>query len=434
MSVDSESCVKREYDEVFMDFTWSITDKDTADFEDLSDSVLLIIDVQKDFTYGSFGEPCYETTPSLNSLPGNLATTAKRFANRGAFIVASKDYHPDNHCSFYTTSEQCLNNFTKYPDYQGYQNSFPPHCMFNHSSGSVMQSTEGDFIGADLHEELAPAMQDLMENGQGAIVFKAFNEEWESFSAFEFIDRYSRQWNFTGGWATPDSMMEITPGVSIDSIYPTKAEHESYPEGWTSLSSLLMSKGIRRAFVTGLVFDYCVKDTSIYSFVNLGGENPWESKEGAYNYTKIQTFVITDLARPAADGGQNLGIGSYDFILGTAEKTVSAAGDMLRSGVRFVRSSDIFCSAIPNCAECEDDFITCSTCEDGLTVMMNGSCGTDTMHSAMCSNSSSDWSLILGTALVVSIISVILSSCVTYHVVGRKKYYHETSVVETLSL
>jgi len=417
----SETCVRREYDEVFMNFDWTLTDEEKVAFDDLSDAVLLIIDMQKDFTFGAFGEPCFNTTPSLRSLPGNLGETAKRFANRGAFVVASKDYHPDNHCSFYTNPLQCLNNNTKYPDYQAYQNAFPPHCMYNSTSGDVMMSTTGDFIGAALHEDLESHMQDLVENGQGAIVLKAFHPEWESFSAFQFIDRYANGWNFTGGFAIPDSMMSLDPGEMVDQLYPSITELESYPVGWTSLATLLRSKNIKRIFVGGLVFDYCVKDTSIYSFQTIVGENPWESPEGAYNFDKVQTFVITDLARPAADGGQNLGITSNDFILGTSEKTISAAGDMLRAGVRFVSSGDIFCNAIPDCAECDDDFTTCISCRYGLSLLADGSCGTAT------SNSETNWLIILGITIGASLLSAILSSCLTCFVLRNRNDYTKRS-------
>lgn len=418
----TDTCVRREYDEVFLNFDWTITDEDKADFEDLRDAAFLIIDIQKDFTFGSFGEPCFNTTPSLRSLPQNIGEIAKRFANRGAFVIASKDFHPDNHCSFSTTPQQCLNNNTKYPDFQVYQNSFPQHCMFNSTTAEVMKSTSGDFIGAALHEDLEPHMQDLVNDGHGAIVFKAFHSDWESFSAFEFIDRYNTQWNFTGGWAIPNSMMNNSNGVEIDSVYPSKIEHESYPEGWTSLGALLKQKNIKRIFVGGLVFDYCVKDTSIYSFENIGGENPWESPEGAYKYEDIQTFVITDLSRPSADGGQNLGIPSDDFILGTSEKTISAAGDMLRAGVRFVSSGDIFCNEIPDCAVCEDNLInenitTCISCRDGLSLLANGSCSSTILVDDNCKK---HWVNSLGVAIGVSLLAAILSSCFTCYIIGHR--------------
>jgi len=429
----ANTCMRREYDDVFLNFDWTITEADKADFEDLRDAALLIIDTQKDFTFGAFGEPCFNTTPSLRSLPKNLGETAKRFANRGAFVVASKDFHPDNHCSFADSAQECLNNNTKYPDFQGYQNSFPPHCMFNSTTGEVMKSTAGDFIGAALHQDLEPHMQQLVENGQGAIVFKAFHTEWESFSAFQFIDKYKTQWNFTGGWAIPNSMMKIASDVKIDSVYPSKAEHESYPEGWTSLGDLLRQRNIKRIFVGGLVFDYCVKDTSIYSFQNIGGENPWESPEGAYKYEDVKTFVITDLARPAADGGQNLGIPSDDFILGTPEKTVSAAGDMLRAGVRFVSSGEMFCNAIPNCAQCDDNFAnenitTCTSCQYGMTLLANGSCSSTTSVDNSCKK---HWWNSIGALICIIVLVAILSSCFTCLVMNYRQKQHVYSVAAT---
>jgi len=414
----ADSCVRREYDEAFLQFDWSMTPEDTSSFENLEDAVLLIIDMQKDFTYGSFGEPCFETTPSLRSLPATLGVMAKRFANRGGFIIASKDYHPNNHCSFLNINKECLNNDTQYPDFQIYQNSFPPHCMYNVTTGDVMNSIAGEFIGAALHEDLAHHMQDLWEFDQGLIVFKAFHPDWESFSAFQFISGYTTSWNFTGGWGIPDSMMNLGSDEMLDEIYPSKTELDTHPVGWTSLSSILRQKNIKRIFVSGLVFDYCVKDTSIYSFENIVGENPWETPEGAYNYSKIQTFVITDVSRPAADGGQNLKIASDDFILGTSEKTISTAGDMLRAGVRFVSSGNIFCNAIPNCAECEDkyDFITCTSCRDGLIVLPDGTCGLVTSVESC----ESHWSRAIALAIGFSFLSAVFSSCLTCYAIRYK--------------
>jgi len=421
----ADTCARREYDEAFLQFDWTMTPEDTSSFENLEDAVLLIIDIQKDFTYGSFGEPCFESTPSLRSLPANLGVMAKRFANRGGFIVASKDYHPNNHCSFYTTRQECLNSETQYPDFQIYQNSFPPHCMYNVTTGEVMNSTAGGFIGAALHEDLAHHMQDLWQSDQGLIVFKAFDSDWESFSAFQFIDRYTTSWNFTGGWGIPDSMMSLGSDEMLDEIYPSKTELDTHPAGWTSLSSILRQKNIKRIFVSGLVFDYCVKDTSIYSFENIVGENPWETPEGAYNYSKVQTFVITDLARPAADGGQNLNIAGGDFILGTSEKTISAAGDMLRAGVRFVSSGNIFCTTIPNCAECndEDNIITCTSCRDELIVLADGTCGLVTSVESC----ESHWTRAIGLAIGLSLLSAVLSSCCTCYAIGYKKECPELS-------
>jgi len=427
--VAQETCDRREYDEAFLQFDWTMTAEDTSSFEDLQDAVLLIIDIQKDFTYGSFGEPCFQTTPSLQSLPANIGVAAKRFANRGGFIVASKDYHPNNHCSFYTSSLECLNNNTQYPDFQTYQNSFPPHCMYDNTTGEVMNSTAGDFIGAALHEDLAHHMQDLWESDQALIVFKAFNQDWESFSAFQFIDAYTTAWNFTGGWGIPDSMMSLGSDEILDEVYPQKTELDSHPVGWTSLASILREKNIKRIFVCGLVFDYCVKDTSIYSFENIVGENPWETPEGAYNYSKVQTFVITDLSRPSADGGQNLNIASDDFILGTSEKTISAAGDMLRAGVRFVSSGNIFCNAIPDCAECEDDLISCTSCRDGLTVLADGSCGPATTSVASCD---SHWSKAVGLAIGLALLSAVLSSCFTCYAMGYKKDSGHSALSQSL--
>lgn len=107
---------------------------------------LLIVDVQRDFlSGGALAVPEGDAViPILNEL-------ARQFARRGLPVVASRDWHPSNHCSF---------------EAQG--GPWPPHCV---------AGTPGAEFDAAL--ELPPETR---------IVDKATTPAAEAYSAFEGTD------------------------------------------------------------------------------------------------------------------------------------------------------------------------------------------------------------------------------------------------------
>lgn len=127
---------------------------------------LLVVDVQKDFLPGGAlavprGD---EVVPAINAL-------AEHFAARGLPIFATRDWHPENHCSFRE---------------QG--GPWPPHCV---------QGTPGAEFADDLR--LPPDAE---------IVSKATTREKDAYSGFEGTDLEERLRRrgvkrlFVGGLAT----------------------------------------------------------------------------------------------------------------------------------------------------------------------------------------------------------------------------------------
>lgn len=107
---------------------------------------LIIVDVQNDFLPGGNLAVAHgdEVVPVLNDY-------AELFAKRGLPVVATRDWHPDNHCSF---------------EAQG--GPWPPHC--------VARSSGADF---------APALR-LPEKVQ--IISKATEQAKDAYSGFEGTD------------------------------------------------------------------------------------------------------------------------------------------------------------------------------------------------------------------------------------------------------
>ncbi|WP_339706484.1 bifunctional nicotinamidase/pyrazinamidase [Algoriphagus aquimarinus] len=165
----------------------------------LKNSALLIVDVQNDFLPGGAlavtrGD---EVIPVINALQEKFN-----------FIVATQDFHPEDHGSFAANHEGKkvgdtveLNGLSQF--------LWPVHCV---------QGSEG----AEFHEELNPIRWT-------AIFQKGTNPEADSYSGF--FDNARRE--------------------------------------DTGLGDFLQNEGIMNVFVTGLAQDYCVKFTALDS-VSLG--------------------------------------------------------------------------------------------------------------------------------------------------------------------
>lgn len=110
------------------------------------DDALIIVDVQNDFCPGgALAVPDGDkVVPALNGM-------AKRFADRGQPVVASRDWHPENHVSF-----------------EGRGGNWPPHCI-------------KDTDGAAFHPQLE------LPTGT-KVVSKATEPDAEAYSAFDTTD------------------------------------------------------------------------------------------------------------------------------------------------------------------------------------------------------------------------------------------------------
>jgi nicotinamidase/pyrazinamidase len=165
----------------------------------LKNSALLIVDVQNDFLPGGALAVAQgdEVIPVINALQEKFN-----------FIVATQDFHPEDHGSFAANHEG--KNVYEEIKLNGLpQTLWPVHCV----QGSK---------GSEFHEELNPVRWK-------AIFQKGKNSEVDSYSGF--FDNARR--------------------------------------GDTGLGDFLQNEGIMNVFVTGLALDFCVKFTALDS-VSLG--------------------------------------------------------------------------------------------------------------------------------------------------------------------
>lgn len=139
----------------------------------LKDSdALLVVDVQRDFLPGGA-----LAVPDGDSIVPALNELAQRFAERGLPVIASRDWHPPDHCSF-----------------EARGGPWPPHCI----AGTP---------GAEFDTAL-----DLPENAY--IVDKATTPEAEAYSAFQgtkldaWLAERGVERLFIGGVATDYCVLE----------------------------------------------------------------------------------------------------------------------------------------------------------------------------------------------------------------------------------
>ncbi|CAE6945243.1 unnamed protein product [Symbiodinium sp. CCMP2456] len=205
----------------------------------------------KDFTQGSLRQPCWDFGGDtfLRSLP---------YRRGGVGAVNTEQL-------IQKAAENCLNQKDKREGTakERYVNDFPSHCSFEWTNGTAvpqkapetpfckfMDSIEvkvpfcGNltFVGTDFDPALAEALS-RVDRSQVEVVFKGFHQKYDSFSAME---------------------------------------HRETQEGAMSVDVEEM-----RIVVTGLVYDFCVKETAIFTRENSPSTEVW---------------VLADLTRPSFDG------------------------------------------------------------------------------------------------------------------------------------
>lgn len=292
-----------------------------------SKTAVFVIDMQKDFTDGSLGQPCFGS--GGKSFTSSMAAFIAEAAGKGALIVASKDFHPHVHCSFHGPGEKACKNTKDYVHEvtaaSRYVNAFPAHCTwaadandhfavpqaapdspFCKSFEAIGQPgppfcSDSSFIGAAFDDDIRAALTKVPAN-QLEVVFKGFREDYDSFSAmphlssradskFELLDREMQS---TGGFALPRARDDACHGVWDDpnhpECYPTVAEMTGAHHTTGDLRSILhilKEREIDNIVVVGLVYDFCVKETAIFA-KELFAERP--------------VSVLAHLTRPSFDG------------------------------------------------------------------------------------------------------------------------------------
>lgn len=164
----------------------------------LPTDALIVVDPQIDFCPG--GALAVEGGDEIMT---GIDALAERFADAGATIVVTQDWHPRSHKSFART--HYLEPFMNIQMPYGEQTLWPDHCV---------QGTPG----ADFH----PDMSDVVESA-ALIIRKGMNPEIDSYSAFYENDKVTS----------------------------------------TGLGGYLRSRGIKRCFFVGLAYDFCVGYSAI---------------------------------------------------------------------------------------------------------------------------------------------------------------------------
>jgi len=205
---------------------------------------LVVVDMQNDFI------PVDEKNPKGGAFGvaegGKIVHTVVKlmeyFAASGALVVATRDYHPVDHCSFIPEG-----------------GPFPAHCV---------QGTEG----SKFYPDIALCMANLKTAGRRAeVVFKGFHEDIDSFGSLEYPESYAekrvtsrkRPERLYGcsslcSWTGCASLKCSNLANDIDAPPDVLAVH-----GRVGLSEMLKTGGTKRIFACGLALDFCVLDTCL---------------------------------------------------------------------------------------------------------------------------------------------------------------------------
>eukprot|EP00928_Gymnodinium_smaydae_P075007 TRINITY_DN5801_c0_g1_i1.p1 TRINITY_DN5801_c0_g1~~TRINITY_DN5801_c0_g1_i1.p1 ORF type:complete len:430 (+),score=46.89 TRINITY_DN5801_c0_g1_i1:60-1292(+) len=293
----------------------------------IGDSVaVLVIDAQRGFTAnnhvdegeGGFHQQCIaaQNGKSDKSI-ANIVSIIEAVKKRKGLVVATKDYHPADHCSFYehcfcknrNTAETYAEKVpsTEAPAYtkNRYRNDFPPHCVGT-ASGEVQKGADADDWKKDpksefvpmhegakkprqsetqLHHDIEAAMKDY---DRSFIAYKGFDRDYESFGAFPMAGERAKR--SVGAKLWLDSNKKEV--AFNDKKNPPKEAFEKYiddtsDDSFKPLESYLKEQGVKQLIVVGYVYDFCVKETAI----------------GAVQTELFDTVtVFVDACRPAADG------------------------------------------------------------------------------------------------------------------------------------
>lgn len=206
--------------------------------------VLLVVDMQNDFIPeedapggGRFGVA--EGADAGKVIVRLIAQAAAA----GATIVATRDYHPKNHCSFNT-----------------HGGHFPPHCL----QGSV---------GSKFFPPIEKALSEARDKGADVrVVFKGFATETDSFGSFTYPKAHFAERDLAHG---KDSEFMCHGCAAIDWTGCFHLECSAIDEDVNAppdvmavfsrktLGTQLKEQNCKRLFCCGLALDFCVLDSAL---------------------------------------------------------------------------------------------------------------------------------------------------------------------------
>eukprot|EP00401_Gymnodinium_catenatum_P014842 CAMPEP_0117517040 /NCGR_PEP_ID=MMETSP0784-20121206/31404_1 /TAXON_ID=39447 /ORGANISM="" /LENGTH=490 /DNA_ID=CAMNT_0005312903 /DNA_START=176 /DNA_END=1648 /DNA_ORIENTATION=- len=320
------------------------------DMESITDKhMLIVVDLQQDFTTGSFGQPCWSSgSQRFSSFSSNISKLAEAFVRKGGMVVATKDFHPVGHCSFEHQDEQkhCKNSKDPLIHEDRYQNDFPPHCAFKvleSGKAKPLPSNEAPFCtkfggndlklpfctadhtGADFEKDFAEGLKGIFDKKYTAdgkswtgadkvrVVYKGFNEYYDSFSGIAHLKTATdnkttgtvepNEAKYTGGYALPENEMKeadcLTPdGLESDKCHPSEDQMADPASLMHSLLDIIDDFKITHVVTVGLVYDFCVRETSIFAREAQGATHPVTNKK----YEHLEVTMLADLTSPAFDG------------------------------------------------------------------------------------------------------------------------------------
>jgi len=273
------------------------------------EDTLLVLDIQNDFIPGKFAPHGGRAAiPEGEATIEPVVELIEAFSRRGALIIATRDYHPADHCSF--------------NDEGG---PLPSHCI---------QATAGSFFYPDVAKALhkayteptcAPGFDGLPGRpGRVEVAFKGFVANVDSPSAFRYDEDSFRQrvchrrleqesssmHAWTGAMALKCSCLlgDINASPDLDALL----QNDLRP-----LDSIVPRSG--RLLIVGLALDSAVLDT-IANAAQLGYE---------------QIYVAIDACRP-----QHFAM-SGEYGSGFFTDPAFIASQLKKYNVEVVQSSDV---------------------------------------------------------------------------------------------
>eukprot|EP00419_Tripos_fusus_P077683 CAMPEP_0172904242 /NCGR_PEP_ID=MMETSP1075-20121228/172209_1 /TAXON_ID=2916 /ORGANISM="Ceratium fusus, Strain PA161109" /LENGTH=563 /DNA_ID=CAMNT_0013761231 /DNA_START=20 /DNA_END=1711 /DNA_ORIENTATION=- len=347
-----ETCCKEgtEYDH-FIQANEAILNFNTASITDKH--MLIVVDLQQDFTTGSFGQPCWgAVNERLSKFSRGIVKLAEAFVKEGGMVVATKDLHPEGHCSFehQTSQKHCKNSKDPHIHGNRYQNDFPPHCTYRldeAGKAKPLPSNEAPFcvefggnalklpfckashVGANFEEEFAFGLKRIVEERRynstrdstaswsGAdkvrVVYKGFHGDFDSFSAIAHLKTKIGEANtdtveapeatYTGGYSLPSAELKNANCLSAAKLesadcHPSEDHMVDPHTKMQSLLDIIHENGITHIVTVGLVYDFCVKETAIFAREAKNATHPVTHK----TYGNIEVTMLANLASPAFDG------------------------------------------------------------------------------------------------------------------------------------
>jgi len=229
------------------------------------EDALIVVDMQNDFV------PTDDVNPSGGAfgvaegghVAGLIVDLMERFGACGGVVVATRDYHPNDHCSFIP-----------------HGGPFPPHCI----QGSA---------GPKFYKPIGECLKRLQALGRtGDVVFKGYHEDIDSFGSFTYPSTVATDGRVVcrpdGPAGLHDCTLHSWTGAIKLKCSNCEEDVDAPPDILSchrrqTLENMLKEKGIKRVFACGLALDFCVLDTALNG---KGAGFP-------------ETFLILDAARAA---------------------------------------------------------------------------------------------------------------------------------------